>query len=275
MTFARGLREGTCPVALEITPPRQLGRTVLLRRAALLGDYCSAINVISRPERVSSLDASIALASGGFAPAWHLAVRDKSREEVAGQLGRARAAGLTQVLVLKGESAGPGALLVRDAVEMTVAALTGALVGASFNQYAADADRELGNLAGKLRAGARYVQTQPVFELASCEPLLTQARHAGAEHSVAMVMPLLQPDAVNRIEARLGLRIPESLRRAIDAGPEAAWEAFADNLGRLVASPLVDGVAVMTFEMDPPAEVGERVVAALRQAGIRPAASVR
>ena len=52
------------PVALEITPPQTLLRGVLLRRAGLLGPAASAVNVIQRPGRLSSLDASIALRLG-------------------------------------------------------------------------------------------------------------------------------------------------------------------------------------------------------------------
>ncbi|MBE0612003.1 MAG: hypothetical protein IH609_21665, partial [Dehalococcoidia bacterium] len=56
--FAEKLDAGQFAVALEITPPQRDLPKVLLRRARLLGTAAQAINVIQRPGRQSSLDAS-------------------------------------------------------------------------------------------------------------------------------------------------------------------------------------------------------------------------
>ena len=59
--FAERLSRGGFAVALEITPPKKRLEEVLLRRARLLPGV-DAINVIQRPDRLSSLDASLLLA---------------------------------------------------------------------------------------------------------------------------------------------------------------------------------------------------------------------
>ncbi|KAA0231975.1 hypothetical protein EDM76_10605 [bacterium] len=52
-------------------------------------------------------------------------------------------------------------------------------------------------------------------------------------------------------------------------GSEAHGVAqYGETIAGLVASPLADGAAIMTTEMDPPPAVGERIVSALRAAGI-------
>ena len=62
--------------------------------------------MIQRPNRQSSLDASLQLRTAGFHPVWHLVNRGRTRAAVAADLDRARDGGLTQVLCLRGDHAG-------------------------------------------------------------------------------------------------------------------------------------------------------------------------
>lgn len=271
--FAEKLDAGGFAVALEITPPQKAMPKVLLRRARLLGTAAQAINVIQRPGRQSSLDASLELKAAGIEPAWHLVTRGRSRSDLEADLQRAHAGGIGQVLCILGDHAAgatPDAVTIRDAVQITRAALPGAIVGATLNQYGRDEAAVLKNLLPKLRAGATYVQTQPVFEL---EPVERYGRAITREvpgtRVIAMAMPLLSFDAAVRIEERLGVSLPQSLKDVLAGGdPEAAWGTFAGIIRALVDSPRVDGVAIMTFEMDAPPEMGERILAALRAAGV-------
>jgi 5,10-methylenetetrahydrofolate reductase len=271
--FAEKLDAGQFAIALEITPPQRDLPKVLLRRARLLGMAAQAINVIQRPGRQSSLDASLELKAGGMEPAWHLVTRGRSREEIRADLGRAAAGGLGQVLCILGDHAAggaPDAVAVRDAVAMTRETLPGAIVGATLNQYGRDEQAVLKNLLPKLRAGATYIQSQPVFEL---EPLERYARAIDRAlpeaRVIAMAMPLVSLEAAVRIEERLGVSLPRALKDVLAGGdPEAAWGTFTGTIRALAESPLVDGVAIMTFEMDAPAEMGERILGALRAAGV-------
>jgi 5,10-methylenetetrahydrofolate reductase len=270
MSFAEELRLGGFAVGIEITPPQRPLPRVLLRRARLLGEAAQAVNVIQRPGRQSSLDASIFLKSRGIEPVWHLVTRGRSRAEILGDIDRAREGGITHVLCIRGDhEAGdlPDTPSLREVTAAVVERIPGAYVGATLNQYAPDREAVLRNALPKCRAGAAYVQTQPVFDLETLRPLAESLRSASpATKVIAMAMPLLTPEAGARIEARLGVALPGALRAAIAAGPEAAWSAFDATIASLVASPLIDGVAIMTFETDPPAEVGPRIVAALRAA---------
>ncbi|WP_322796570.1 methylenetetrahydrofolate reductase, partial [Tepidiforma sp.] len=156
MTFAQRLAEGRFAVALEITPPQRRLPKVLLRRARLLGDAAQAVNVIQRPDRQSSLEASLELKAAGIEPVWHLVTRGRSREEVAGEVGRAAAGGIGQVLCIRGDRAGSAEaareLTVREAVAMVRSAMPAAVIGATLNQYVADRAAALRNLYPKLRA---------------------------------------------------------------------------------------------------------------------------
>ncbi|MCC6382716.1 MAG: methylenetetrahydrofolate reductase [Dehalococcoidia bacterium] len=271
MSFAAVLAAGAFPVALEITPPQKVLPAVLLRRARLLGDAASAVNVIQRPGRQPSLEASIALQAAGVAPTWHLVTRGRSRGEIVSDLQRASAAGLSQVLCIRGDHHAadpPDVISLREAVALAAHALPGALLGATLNQYVADPAAVLRNLLPKLRAGARYVQTQPVFDLEQLRPLAEAVKNATPETAVvAMAMPLLSVDAAEKIAARLCIGAPPAVH---GGGAAGGWAAFDDVLASLVSAPFVDGVAIMTFELDPPAETGARICQALRAAGVSP-----
>ena len=277
MSLAEMLNAGRFAVALEITPPRSSLPSVLRRRATLLGETAAAINVIQRPDRQPSLEAAIELRAAGIDPVWHLVTRGKTRAQLNDDLARARDGGIHNILCIRGDhdASTPDELTVKEAC-LAASAVAGAQVGATVNQYVADRAAVLRNLLPKLAAGAHYVQTQPVFELESLRPVAEAVLERSPDtRIIAMAMPLTSGDAAARIEARLGVALPESLTRVLDAGQEAgAWEQFTATLTELVASPLVAGVALMTFEVDPTPETGERILAALRASGaVSPALS--
>lgn len=267
--FARRLREGPLALSLEITPPKTMLPGVLSRRATLLGGAVDAINVIQRPGRVPSLDASIALLQQDIDPVWHLVTRGRTRDEIATDLARAREAGLRNALCILGDHVPEHHVdspTVREVVSMAHQALPGGLIGATFNQYAPGREKALLNLRRKCEAGATYVQTQPAFDP---DAFAEVARWLHSELPgvaiVPMVIPLLSTNAVDRIESRLGIEVPGELRRVVAAGEESAWAGFERIVGGLIASGEVQGLAIMTFEMDPPQGTAERIVRALRR----------
>lgn len=272
MRFHERLQARKFAVALEITPPQKPLNKVLLRRAQLLDDHVQAINVIQRPGRQSSLDASLELIAAGIEPAWHLVTRGRSRSEVAAELERARGGGIRQVLCILGDHPADEAddpVTIREVIAMARQALPDALVGATLNQYGRDEAAVLKNLLPKLGAGATYVQTQPAFEAAAIERYAAAIRRDYPEtRIIAMAMPILSLEAASKIEERLGIHLPAALREVLAGGDEeAAWAAFAATIRQLVTSPAIDGVAIMTFEMDSDADAGARICEALRRAG--------
>jgi methylenetetrahydrofolate reductase (NADPH) len=274
MSLARSLKTGRFAVALEITPPKGSLPRVLERRARLLGSAPIAINVIQRPDRQPSLEAAIELVGMGLDPVWHLVTRGKPRADLDADLARALQHGVRNILCIRGDhpASAPDELSVRDACEAARAA-PGTLVGATLNQYVSDRAAVLRNLIPKLRAGASYAQTQPVFDAR----LLFEAADAVLQRSpstriLAMAMPISSPAAAARIETRLGVSLPARLRGYLDAGDVAsAWSWFEETLARVVESPLIAGVALMTFETDPDPSTAARILTALQRSGATPA----
>ena len=273
MSFREAMASGAFPVSLEITPPRTSKPAVLRRRARLLETCTLTVNVIQRPDRQSSLEAALALRREGLEPIWHLATGGRTVEGIAADVARAREGGLGHVLCLRGdhvaETPGPP---VREAIGMVRELAPDMAIGAALDQYHGDerADRIL---AGKLRAGATSVWTQPVFEIG---PLLRSAEFVKAQrsdaHVVAMAMPLLTPESLDAISERLRIPAPAGLRRRIAEGEEEAWRAFEETLAALGEAELVDAVAIMTYRADPPEGTAGRIMGALQRAGIAEAA---
>ena len=253
--------------SLEITPPRRRDPRVLRRRAEVLSPGLRRIDVIQRPGRLSSLEAAALLGDLGFDPIWHLVNRGRGARAIRDEIERAAIAGLHRVLCMRGDHTAPDrpdTPTLRETVDSVRARLPGAEIGVTLNPYT-ERGPALRNLDAKLRAGASFVQTQPVVGLQALRPFAEEirARHPAVK-IVPMVMPFASFDVAERIRKRIRMPVPFSLLSDLRAGDqEAGWEAFADTLFALRESPLVDGVAMMTPTMDPGPAVRERLVEAL------------
>lgn len=236
-------------LVLEITPPRRPSPAVLLRRARSLGPRIDAVNVIQRPDRMTSLDASLLLADAGIPAVWHLATRGRTRRAIRSDLARAASGAVPAVLCLRGDHSTPDvpdAITLRECVAVARATLPRARIGVTLNPYV-PGERVWKNLFAKLEAGAHFVQTQPVFEPERLRPFAEAIRRSFPGVAVLpMVMPLDDEASAHRMSERLGLPIPSA---ALGPG------AFGRTLRSLASDPLYAGVAVMTARMDPEARV--------------------
>jgi 5,10-methylenetetrahydrofolate reductase len=254
-------------VALEITPPRGERPDVLLRRAALLGPRAHAVHVIERRERQRSVDAAIALQSRGVPAVWHLANRGRSAAELEREIERAARGGLRAALLVRGESGAPEPApppRLATLVGRVGAAIPAARVGVTLNPYG-PRERVLANLWPKLEAGASFVQTQPIFEIARLAPFAEVIRaRAPAVSILPMLIPLLSAASAQRLGERLRIPLPDRLLRRLETdGEPGGWDEFSALAAELRRSGLADSVAVMTQEADPPKSFGDRIVAAL------------
>jgi 5,10-methylenetetrahydrofolate reductase len=267
--FADKLRERRFPVSLEITPPQKPLPDVLLRRARLLGSAADAVNVVQRPGRVSSIEASGHLKRAGIEPVWHLVNRGRTRDSIASEIALAHETGIRLIVCLRGDhiaSRVADSPRISEVVAMVRDAIPHALIGTTMNQYG-PRDRVLANLMPKLEAGADFVLTQPVFDLGCFGSLagevLSRAPHAAI---TPMVMPVLSIDDALRLQERLGVALPpEQRERLLGRGEEAGWEMFGEMLAGLRSGGLAHAVAVMTLMADPSEAVARRVASMLRR----------
>jgi 5,10-methylenetetrahydrofolate reductase len=254
-------------IALEITPPRERRTEILLRRARLLGARASSVHVIERRERQPSVEAALELRQHGIAAVWHLVSRGQSESDCAASIERAARGGLRSALVVRGEP-GPAEVTPPPTLVSLVRRLReadpGGRIGVTADPYA-ERQRVERLLAPKLEAGADFVQTQPVFALATLAPLAESIRRRIPRvEIVPMLIPLLSVASAERLGERLRVPLPETLLHGLEReGEPFGWRAFAALVAELGRSGLCDALAVMTQEADPPKAFAERLSAAL------------
>ena len=109
-----------------------------------------------------------------------------------------------------------------DATGSSIGEPTSFWVGAALNPAAADVERELERFQRKVRAGARWVQTQPVYDLAALDRFLARA----GEVPVPVVVGILPLHSFRHAEFLHnevpGIDIPEAVRRRLREAGDGA-----------------------------------------------------
>jgi methylenetetrahydrofolate reductase (NADPH) len=256
-------------VTAEVVPPRSADSTPLTRQARELVGYADAVNVTDNPTasaRMSPLAGVAALAAAGIEPIMQITTRDRNRLALAADLLGAWALGARNLLCLSGDpmSVGddPAAAEVRDLdvldlVRMAARLRTdhrlpsGAEVEPAPRYYVGVADSPLaerydpGRLEAKLDAGARFVQTQIVFDVDALRAWADIVGARGVFERAAVIVgvaPLASARQARYLDEHLpGVSVPAEHLRVLD---EAGDGAAADGLR--IAGEIVD--ALRTIE---------------------------
>jgi methylenetetrahydrofolate reductase (NADPH) len=252
-------------VTAEVVPPRSADSEPLTRQARELVGYADAVNVTDNPTasaRMSPLAGVAALSAAGIEPILQMTTRDRNRLALAADLLGAWALGARNVLCLSGDpmSVGddPTAVEVRDldVLELIRMAaglrsehrlLSGVEVEPAPRYFVGVADSPLaerydaGRLEAKLDAGARFVQTQIVFEVDALRAWADVVRARGVFERAAVIVgvaPVASARQARYLDEHLpGVSVaPEIVRALEDAGGDAAGE------GVRIASRIVEAL---------------------------------
>ena len=190
MTLADNIKAHHFVVTAEVGPPKGTNVDACLEEAELLRGLVDALNVTdlqSSVMRLGSLAMCHLLASRGIEPVYQLTCRDRNRLALQSDLLSAHTLGIRNVLALTGDHPllgdHPGAKPVfdLDSVSLLSAAsqlmqghdMTGHdldgspdfLLGAVVNPGSDPVELQLMKMEKKVAAGARFFQTQAVFDL--------------------------------------------------------------------------------------------------------------
>jgi methylenetetrahydrofolate reductase (NADPH) len=207
-----------------------------------------AINVSDNPYGpvISSLATSIKLKQAGIEPIYQLVTRDRNRIALQSDILGAASMGIKNVLCLSGyhqtTSDMPESANVYDfdsiqLIELVkkmnkeMVMLSGKkiegeysmLVGAVVNPYLRPLELNILRLKKKVKAGAKFIQTQAVFNTTDFQEWLDAAHQAGLTEKAAVIAgiyPLESYDeAINLLAKHTDFYIPDShLKRMKDAG---------------------------------------------------------
>ena len=255
--LARKLAAGEFVVTVELDPPR--GHTVdkLVQGAKLLKERGVEIVDINDGSlgrvRMSVLATALLVRDGtGLDVNMHFTCRDRNLMGIQADLLGAHALDIRNILAMTGDPPragdytnatavfdvdGVGLIEVLrrmneglDATGNSIGEPTAFCIGAALNPAAEDVDREIDRFHRKLQAGARWVQTQPVYDLALLDRFLERAGGSPVPVLVG-VLPLHSFRHAEFLHNEVpGITVPDPVRarlrqagdRALGAGIELA-----------------------------------------------------
>jgi homocysteine S-methyltransferase len=122
-----------------------------------------------------------------------------------------------------------------DATGNSIGAPTAFCVGAALNPAAEDVEREIARMRRKVEAGARWLQTQPVYDLDALDRFLDRAGGPPLPMLVG-VLPLHSSRHAEFLHNEVpGITVPDPVRARMRAAGERGLAAGIDMAQRLVA----------------------------------------
>jgi len=289
MTIAELAARKSFLITAELTPPKGTNYSKVLKAAEHLTGVTDAVNATdgqSAVMRAGSLVLSHFLLTKGIEPVFQLNCRDRNRIALQSELLNASSLGINNVLCITGDHVGLGdhkearQVFDLDAVSLLAAvtrlnegrdlkgnSLDGATnlcPGAVVNPNALPVEPQLWKMKRKIQAGARFFQTQPVFEISLLKPFADEAAKAGVP-LLAGVMVLRSAAMARYINKHIsGIRVPDKVVEHLEKSqdPVAAGLEIAAGLV-CEARDICQGVHLMTVGAE------ELVPQVLEKAGIR------
>jgi methylenetetrahydrofolate reductase (NADPH) len=250
----RALRKGWFAVTAELNPPDSADPRDVLKAAEPLKDVCDAVNATDASGancHMSSMGICSILSRAGLGIVLQISCRDRNRIAIQGDVLGAAAMGVGNILCLTGDGVGvgdqPGAKPVFDfdcmsllrtlktmrdeATFLSGRKLTAppkVFLGAAENPCIPPYELRANRMEKKIRAGADFIQTNYIFDVALFRRFMDRARDMGLHEKVfvlAGVGPLSSARTARWMRANVpGVHIPDSvierLEKAAKPGDE-------------------------------------------------------
>lgn len=278
-TFAELLRRGEFVVTAELNPPRSAAASVVRRRAGVLKGSVDAVNVTDSNRAIAAMaaiPAAVLVRQEGLDPIVQMTGRDRNRIALQADLLGAAALGIEHFVFMSGDDPKqgnhPDAVNVKDLdgiglVKMAVGMRDKAqflsgdeikqppqyTIGATASPFTKPMDADVTKTVEKVAAGADFLQTQPVFDLATFTRWLAEVRRlAGRQVGIiAGVMVLRSAEQAERLGKVPGLAIGQDvvarMKGAADEEAEGVVLAI-ETVRSLRATPGVGGVHLYAIE---------------------------
>lgn len=275
MNFMETLASGKFIVTAEVSPPKGTDTRQMLKNAALVGGIADAINVTDNQRavmRMSPLAACSILKSKGYETIMHVTCRDRNRLSLQAELLGSSSIGINNILVMsgdhpvKGDHQGAKPVYDLDSVQLlglvqqlnsgfdfsgnTLEGKTRILPGAVANTELSEA--ALIKLGKKIKSGARFIQTQAVFDIDSFPEFMEQVNTIKSQIDydvkvIAGIIPLQSVKSADFLNSNIaGIRVPQQVidRMKSAKNPEKeGMEIAAGLIGKLQG--ICDGVHIM------------------------------
>jgi methylenetetrahydrofolate reductase (NADPH) len=275
--LAEKLKTGRPVVTAECLPPRGADAEAVKKMAAALPQGLDAVVVADNPEEVrgSATACAAILVGEGREPVLSLVTRDRNRIALESDVLGASLLGVRNFLCLSGDHQAVGvspqaagaydidsvqfALALKAMVEAGVGfdgrkidPAPQLFVGVVAHPYLRPMELNLIRLKKKVAAGAAFLLTQAVFDLAGFAEWLEAVRAAGLDKQaaiIASVMPLPSVERAKDMQAKktygpVGDDVVQRLAKAADPAAESVAIA-AEIAAKLKSMPGVRGIHVL------------------------------
>ncbi len=268
----------------EIDLPKTADAAAVKAAAARLKDKVQAIGISDNRDGVtmSALAGTAIVVGEGIEPILHLVTRDRNRVALVSDFLGAQALGIKNVLCTSGTHQTLGAAksarnvydldsvqlvkalsnLGTDASAVGESAINGfapACLGAKASPAADPMDLQIMRLAKKVKAGAKYIITQPVFDLDRFNQWWDTVKARGLQEKVAVIAGIkVFTDAAKAkayADQRPSPRVPAAIQERLAAGEGVA---VATEIARKLLE--IDGIRGLEFSSDDDGTAIETVI---------------
>jgi len=277
------LAAGRFVFTAEVTPPVSADRNDLLAKALPLKGVADAVNITDGAgarSHLGSVMAAAMLVEAGIEPILQFTCRDRNRIALQSELLAAAAAGVRNLLILRGDdpSAGdqpeakpvfdldPRQLLetarrLRDQGELPSGRKIGGradfFLGAADNPIDPPAGWEPKSLAAKIAAGAQFAQTQFCMDADVVRRYVARLAEHGLAGKIALLIGVVPPRSAKSArwikEKLFGAIVPDALIARLESASDAAAEGqriCLEVIRELSEVPHVAGVHIMAPNND-------------------------
>ncbi|MEZ5774143.1 MAG: methylenetetrahydrofolate reductase [Hyphomicrobiaceae bacterium] len=250
----RVLRRGWFAITAELNPPDSADPRDVMKAAEPLKDVCDAINATDASGancHMSSMGICSLLSRAGVGIVLQISCRDRNRIAIQGDVLGAAAMGVSNILCLTGDGVGvgdqPGAKPVFDFDSLSLLRtlktmrdegtfLSGrklttrpnVFLGAAENPCIPPLEWRANRLEKKVRAGADFIQTNYIYDVAIFRRFMERVRDMGLDEKVfilAGVGPIASAKTARWMRANVpGIHVPDAVIDRLEKAAKPAEE---------------------------------------------------
>lgn len=287
-TLQSRLEAGQKVITAEVTPPHGIDLSHFMKTAHVLKDHVNALNVTDNQRalmRMSGLACCARLAADGIEPIFQLTCRDRNILALQSDLLGAQALGIKNILALTGDPVSAGdtpeakGVFQVEAVGLLnlikkmqngesvngkkLEGNLGLFAGAAVNPGGRSMEPQIKRLEKKMNAGAKFFQTQIVFDRTHMEEFMKRVRPMSAKiiAGILLVKSLKTAHFLN--DKVPGIFVPDELFRHLESAKdqEQAGLEYTAALARDYYH-MCDGVHLIAIKAE------EKLIDVIKLAGI-------
>jgi len=250
------LESGAFAVTAEAGPAKGAVTSVIERKGEMLKPCCDAVNVTDNQSavvRMSSWSSCVLLKRLGLDPVMQIVVRDRNRLAIQSDVLGAVAMGIQNILCLSGDHQAignhPDAKGVYDIDSIQLIQMLKGMrdekkfqcgeeisgevpifIGAAANPFAAPFEYRVLRLAKKVKAGADFIQTQAIFDVAKFAKWMEMVRDRGLDkqtHILAGLVPIKSVGMARYMKDYVsGVYVPDEVVTRLEGAKNAKEEGI-------------------------------------------------